>query len=148
LCDLVVGWERELKETADLPRRAAEAALANLRELGPDQPGLLVHGDLHVANVLRAEREPWLVIDPKGYLGDPAYDTMTALSFGTLLGAPDLKAGLLRRIAIFAEAAGLDRDRARCWTQARAVVAAAWGHRHGDPDWLIEVHDRVAQALV
>lgn len=148
LCDLVVGWERELKETADLPRRAAEAALANLRELGPDQPGLLVHGDLHVANVLRAEREPWLVIDPKGYLGDPAYDTMTALSFGTLLGAPDLKAGLLRRIAIFAEAAGLDRDRARCWTQARAVVAAAWGRRHGDPDWLIEVHDRVAQALV
>jgi streptomycin 6-kinase len=147
LCDLVVDWERELKETAGLPRRAAEAALANLRELGPGQPDLLVHGDLHVANVLRAQREPWLVIDPKGYLGDPAYDTMTALSFGTLLGEPDLKAALLRRIAIFAEAAGLDRDRAHKWTQARAVIASAWGRRHGDPDWLIEIHDRIAEHL-
>ena len=68
---------------------------------------------------------------PKGYLGES-----------------DLRAALLRRIAIFAEAAGLDRDRARRWTQARAVIAAAWGRRHGDPDWLVEVHDRIAEVLV
>ena len=30
--------------------------------------------DLHAGNVLRSEREPWLVIDPKPFVGDPAYD--------------------------------------------------------------------------
>jgi streptomycin 6-kinase len=31
---------------------------------------------LHVGNVLAAEREPWLVIDPKPYVGDPTYDVL------------------------------------------------------------------------
>ena len=30
--------------------------------------------DLHAGNVLRARREPWLVIDPKPFVGEPAYD--------------------------------------------------------------------------
>lgn len=32
--------------------------------------------DLHAENVLAAQREPWLVIDPKPYVGDPAYDAL------------------------------------------------------------------------
>jgi streptomycin 6-kinase len=146
LRDLALDWARELKADP-LPSRMIDAALANLDDLGPDQPDVLVHGDLHVNNVLRAQREPWLVIDPKGYRGDPAYDTLTALSFGTLLGAADRKTALLRRIAIFAEAAGLDRERAQRWAQVRAVIAAAWGRRHGDPDWLIDAHERIAADL-
>ena len=35
---------------------------------------MLLATDLHAANVLRAEREPWLVIDPKPFIGDPAFD--------------------------------------------------------------------------
>jgi streptomycin 6-kinase len=35
---------------------------------------MLLATDLHAGNVLRAEREPWLVIDPKPFVGDPAYD--------------------------------------------------------------------------
>ena len=35
---------------------------------------VLLCTDLHAANVLAAEREPWLVIDPKPHVGDPAYD--------------------------------------------------------------------------
>src|SRR5260370_28695560 len=35
---------------------------------------VLLATDLHAGNVLRAEREPWLVIDPKPFVGDPAYD--------------------------------------------------------------------------
>jgi len=35
---------------------------------------VLLATDLHAGNVLRAQREPWLVIDPKPFLGDPAYD--------------------------------------------------------------------------
>ena len=32
--------------------------------------------DLHAENVLASEREPWLVIDPKPFVGDPTYDAL------------------------------------------------------------------------
>lgn len=50
-----------------------DAAVATVRELGRVQPEILVHGDLHARNILRAEREPWLA-------GDPAYDAGTLLT--------------------------------------------------------------------
>ena len=37
---------------------------------------MLLCTDLHAENVLAAEREPWLVIDPKPYVGDPTYDPL------------------------------------------------------------------------
>jgi streptomycin 6-kinase len=36
---------------------------------------VLLHGDLHHANILAAEREPCLAIDPKGLVGEPVYET-------------------------------------------------------------------------
>lgn len=35
---------------------------------------MLLDGDLHHFNILRAHRQPWLAIDPKGLVGDPAYE--------------------------------------------------------------------------
>jgi streptomycin 6-kinase len=35
---------------------------------------VIVNWDLHLQNVLSAEREPWLLIDPKPLVGDPAFD--------------------------------------------------------------------------
>ena len=40
---------------------------------------VLLCTDLHSGNVLAAEREPWLVIDPKPYVGDPTYDVLQHL---------------------------------------------------------------------
>ena len=37
---------------------------------------VLLCTDLHAGNVLAAEREPWLLIDPKPYVGDPTYDAL------------------------------------------------------------------------
>jgi streptomycin 6-kinase len=46
-----------------------------LKELPSTAPiEVLLATDLHAGNVLRSEREPWLVIDPKLFVGDPAYD--------------------------------------------------------------------------
>ena len=33
---------------------------------------VLLATDLHAGNILRSQREPWLVIDPKLFVGDPA----------------------------------------------------------------------------
>ena len=40
---------------------------------------VLLCTDLHAGNVLAARREPWLVIDPKPYVGDPTYDALQHL---------------------------------------------------------------------
>ncbi|MEU4893348.1 aminoglycoside phosphotransferase family protein [Streptomyces sp. NPDC044780] len=132
------AWEEELRGDAEelrhtLPRQVVDAAVATARELGRDQPDTLVHGDLHARNILRADREPWLAVDPKGYVGDPAYDAGTLLKSRalTLLGADDLRTSVHRVLDVFAETAELDRTRVRRWAQFHAVQAAFWGRRHG-----------------
>ncbi|WP_217197368.1 aminoglycoside phosphotransferase family protein [Streptomyces buecherae] len=139
LRDRVAEWGPELRaDAAELPHgmspRVLDAAAATIRELGPDQPGTLVHGDLHARNILRADREPWLAIDPKGYVGDPAYDSgalLTSCAVPLVESGGDLDRGLRRAVEVFAEAAGLDRVRVLRWAQLHAVRAAFWGRRHG-----------------
>lgn len=128
------AWEEELHRDAQmLPRHVVDAAVATVRELGRIQPDLLVHGDLHARNILRADREPWLAVDPKGYAGDPAYDAGTLLKSRalTFLEADDLRRPVHRTLDAFAEAAELDRERVRRWSQFHAVRAAFSGRRHG-----------------
>jgi len=74
--------------------------------------------DLHAGNVLRSEREPWLVIDPKPFMGDPAYDaTQHLFNCATRLRSdPD---GTIARIA---DLLAVDRERVRLWTFARAAA--------------------------
>jgi streptomycin 6-kinase len=79
---------------------------------------VLLATDLHAGNVLRSQREPWLVIDPKPFIGDPAYDATQHL-FNCdvrLRSDPD---GTIRRIA---DLLGVDGDRVRLWTFARAAA--------------------------
>ncbi|MEU3983329.1 aminoglycoside phosphotransferase family protein [Streptomyces sp. NPDC026672] len=156
------AWEERLCEDAEelthtLPRRVLDTAVATVRELGRAQPDTLVHGDLHARNILRADREPWLAVDPKGYVGDPAYDGGTLLKSRApaLLAADDLRKAVQRVLDVFAEAAELDRERVRRWAQFHAVQAAFWGRRHGFRaarggsrlDWLTQFADRLAELL-
>jgi len=79
---------------------------------------VLLATDLHAGNVLRARREPWLVIDPKPFVGDPAYDATQHL-FNCevrLRSDPD------RTIRRFAGLLGVDHVRVRLWMFARAAA--------------------------
>ncbi|MFD0256990.1 aminoglycoside phosphotransferase family protein [Kitasatospora indigofera] len=138
LQDQAGAWEDHLcRDAVDLahtmPQRVVDAALATVRELGHRQPDLLVHGDLHARNILRADREPWLAVDPKGCAGDPAYDGGVLLKSRApaLLDADDLRTAAHRILDVFSEAADLDRERVRRWAQLHAVQAAFSGRRRG-----------------
>lgn len=93
---------------------------------------VLLHGDLHHWNILRAEREPWLVIDPKGLAGEPAYETAAFLRNKADIEA-DTTALAQRRIAQMAEVMGLDRQRVLLWAFATGVLSALWTFEdHGE----------------
>ncbi|MFG2222300.1 aminoglycoside phosphotransferase family protein [Streptomyces sp. NPDC048644] len=138
LRERAAAWEEQLRKDADelahaLSPHVVDAAVATARELAPDRPDTLIHGDLHPRNILPADREPWLAVDPKGYAGDPAYDGGTLLKSRALalIEADDLRRAVHRTLDVFAEAAELDRERVRRWAQFHAVQAAFWGRRHG-----------------
>jgi streptomycin 6-kinase len=126
-----------------IPHRMREQALSLGRDLvaDPASVGRIVHGDLHYANVLAADREPWLVIDPKPMSGDPHYEPAPMLWNRWDELADDVRAGVRRRFHTLVDAAGLDEDRARDWVVVRMVINAHWAvedaqrmHRDLDAD--------------
>lgn len=129
-------------KTADGQRRIdaglAREGIALFRSLpaSADRQVLLCT-DLHAGNVLAATREPWLMIDPKPYIGDPAYDPLQHM-----LNCPHR----LRRdphgfATRMADRLDLDRDRLIRWLFARCVQES--------PDWpaLADVARRIAAHL-
>lgn len=88
---------------------------------------VLLHGDLHHDNILRATREPWLAIDPHGLIGDPGYDV------GTLLFNPDpanrdeaLTALVPARVAQLAAELAMPAELVVAWGFVKAVLSEVW----------------------
>lgn len=90
---------------------------------------VLLHGDLHQDNILSAEREPWLAVDPKGVIGEPVYETGAILRnfWPDILSIPDPKALMARRIDQLSEELGFDRVRVYNWAFAQAMLSVVWG---------------------
>lgn len=121
-------FERSLLELAVDVYSSADPAAA-----------FLVNQDFHGANVLEAEREPWLAIDPKPLVGEPEVSTV----------------GLLRNVADRGQSVstwldalsglGLDRERMRGWGAAHAL-AWGWDERRGWHDDKIAIAKTIAAA--
>ena len=98
------------------------AGIALFRELpATADTQVLLCTDLHAGNVLAAAREPWLVIDPKPHVGDPAYDPLQHLLNCEERLHADPR-GLARRMASLLD---LDPDRVLSWLFARCVQESA-----------------------
>jgi streptomycin 6-kinase len=124
-------WFRDLEPAAaahgGILVRCAETARALLDS--PREVGVL-HGDLHHDNVLDfGPRRGWLAIDPKRLLGERGLD------FANIFTNPDLSdptrpvatlpGRFARRVAVVAEAAGLERDGASPAIDIRIAELAA-----------------------
>lgn len=91
---------------------------------------VLLHGDFHLDNILSAEREPWLAIDPLPMIGDPAYDTVQYLLFrkGDLADPDTQWADVIAR---FCERVSVDLERVKAWLFARLVTDALASYIEG-----------------
>ena len=88
----------------------------------------LMHGDLHHDNIVSAQREPWLLIDPKGLVGDPGYETGPFMNnpYGRMETWAEPARQFARRADILAERLSYPRERILAWGFTQAVLSAAW----------------------
>ncbi|MFD2080807.1 streptomycin 6-kinase [Actinopolymorpha cephalotaxi] len=117
--------ERQRALGDPVPARWIDRVAATARDLAADAGTDLVHADLHYGNVLAADREPWLAIDPKPVAGDPEF-AVPELMWTRVDEAPDAWS-IRRLLSVLTAAGGLDPDRARAWAIVRAVDYWLWG---------------------
>lgn len=146
----VADWAQALPQlrarhggtTGALDPRMFARAEALFAELIPTQaPQILLHGDLHHWNILSAGADRWAAIDPHGVVAEPAFEIATwmrnfhnagapmpqdASTMVSLPRQPDARRVLARRLDIFTDALGIDRERLRLWSVANAVLSASW----------------------
>ena len=132
----VADWFSQLPElretfggdTGPFPAKLVEEGETLAAELFRTEAApVVLHGDLHYFNILAASRQPWLAIDPKGIIGEPAYEVGAWMRNWS----PDLVEPLPlleRRLTIFATALGIERARLRAWTVAHSVLSTWWDY--------------------
>lgn len=114
--DLLRGWASAVAELAD------------------DPGDRLLHWDLHYDNVLAAEREPWIAIDPEPLVGDPGFDLWPALDsrWDDVVAKGGPLRVVRRRFDLLTDTLGLDRARAAGWTLGRLLQNALWDIEDGE----------------
>jgi streptomycin 6-kinase len=123
LQDMCDQWADSVELALELDSHGTDSELARagaamLRELARTADrAVLLCTDLHAENVLAAQREPWLVIDPKPFIGDPAFDPVQHMLNCDRRLATD-PVGLANRMA---ELCQLDGERVRLWLFARCA---------------------------
>jgi streptomycin 6-kinase len=144
----VAGWASGLERLrahfsdgcGPFPSHLVGRAEGLFRELLEESEPMLIHGDLNPTNILRAGRQPWLAIDPKGVVGDPHFDVATYLNSpppalqqpGRISSYRDL---LSRRVSLFSEILGSDRARILGWGLAHAVLSGWWSYEDHGRGW-------------
>jgi streptomycin 6-kinase len=140
LAEEAAWWLEYLPRESRVEPLLREAAIDALRELVPTQgEQVLVHQDLHGENVLAAQREPWLVIDPKPLVGEREFG-VAGLIRSFELGHS--KRAVLHRLDRLSSELGLDRERARGWAIGQTIAwsgGSDYVERHVETvRWLLE----------
>jgi streptomycin 6-kinase len=108
---------------------AAVQAFEQLAAYGGES--VVLHQDFHRGNVLRADRSPWLAIDPKPLVGERAFDARWLL-YDLLFTDPRSAASPVALLERLAAELSLEPERVRLWTMARAVENVLWCYEAGE----------------
>ncbi|MBM4211728.1 MAG: streptomycin phosphotransferase [Gammaproteobacteria bacterium] len=124
----IKDWLTALDKDWNIPKHYLQKA-RKLRDqlLKTAEPDVLLHGDLHHDNILQNGDE-WLVIDPKGVIGEPAYEVAAFIRnpIPELLNHDDAPNIIQGRVTRFAAALELPERRIIDWCFVQAVLAWIW----------------------
>jgi len=130
LTDECADWRRQLPSQWELAGRPFEQAMLDATLEAMDQLSssqreqVLVHQDLHGDNILRAEREHWLAIDPKPLAGEREF------SLAPIIRSREFghdRAAVVHRLDKLSSSLRLDRERCRLWTLVQTLAWAFEG---------------------
>jgi streptomycin 6-kinase len=123
---------RYAQHSQPFDRALLDAAVAAYDQLGRGSTeSVILHQDFHRGNVLRAQREAWLAIDPKPLSGERAFDAHWLLR-DLLVSEPRSAHGADGLLDRLAAALSLDAERIRLWTIARSIDNALWSCEVGE----------------
>lgn len=132
------NWFRGFQKAknTNFPAQAVNKACSFYNELTMEQKFLL-HGDFHHENILSAAREPFLIIDPKGIIGEIGYEISVFLNNHAwwLSYEPNLLEKLDDAVSRFAEAFAIEPQNLRKWAFAQAVLSAWWTFEENGKNW-------------
>ena len=133
----IAALQKGFRNVAQIPYELVKQANDIYTDLlsSQDNP-VVLHGDLHHDNVLFDDNRGWLAIDPKGYIGEPAYEVGAMLRNpqGVAI-TPELT---MQRVDIIAKQLNLDKERIIKWAFTQAVLAAIWCVEDKQPhEWML-----------
>lgn len=117
-----------LDQDLDIPNEILSKARHLRDELLSSTPKeVLLHGDLHHDNILQ-NGDSWLVIDPKGFIGDPAFEIAAYLCnpIPELLQEDNASEIIANRIKLCSEELEISEARITDWLYAKSVLCWAW----------------------
>lgn len=146
----VADWAKDLDipekmKSAALPRKVLDKAKSLFLNLEQSKTSdMLLHGDLHHDNILFDEARGWLSIDPKGVVGDPAFNAARFLNNPRRLRHP--KKIMERRLEILATILHEDKKRLVSWAYVDCILSACWDIQIGKDRcdfslWCAEIFD-------
>jgi len=122
----------ELFKTLDQKLDIPDEILSKAKHLRDDllkstTKAVLLHGDLHHDNILK-NGDRWLVIDPKGFIGDPAFEPAAYLCnpIPELLQENQPREIIENHINICSAELDIDSRRIADWLYAKSVLCWAW----------------------
>ncbi len=136
----VLEWARTMPARHHLANRPFERVLIHeavtaIRDLVPTQhEQVLLHGDLHLGNIVRSGEDGWVAVAPRPLIGERAFDAAASVHGGPenlMANRAGSKALLGHRVDLVSEHLGIDRERLRRWSLAIVTDYALWDFEAG-----------------
>jgi streptomycin 6-kinase len=135
------AWLGNFSYSSHIPASMLEKAKKlSTTLIASTQNTVLLHGDLHHENILKSDSRGYLAIDPKGIVGDAAYEVVPFLCnpLPEILHHPTLSSLWKHRTRSFSSLLCIDENRLRLFCFVHAVAAATWAieDRQDHDPWL------------
>jgi streptomycin 6-kinase len=122
------SWLRALDKEPSIPDPYLKKAIGLKNKLlATSTERVLLHGDLHHENILKAD-EDWIAIDPKGVIGEPIYEVTSFIRnpLPDLFTLERIEAVISCRISSFSSIFKFPASRIREWCFVQSVLSWAW----------------------